>query len=95
MIFILLVIIFILAGIVGIMARRQKLEQDNKGPRGRDITVIRKALLTPKRQQEDLFKDELFQQIKMPLVRIKARREYNCREIQREIAAQLNSPPLP
>jgi hypothetical protein len=171
MIFILLVIIFILAGIVGIMARRQKLEQDNKRPRGRDITVIRKALLTPneaafytefqkimpigrqlcckcrledlmripdnipgknaqrnriksrhvdfvlfnpingftdyaielddsthntpQRQQEDLFKDELFQQIKMPLIRIKARREYNCREIQREIAAQLNSPPLP
>ncbi|MBR1967706.1 MAG: DUF2726 domain-containing protein [Lentisphaeria bacterium] len=51
---------------------------------------------TPHRRQDDLFKDELFRQIKMPLIRIKARREYNCMEIQREITAQLNKlPSLP
>ncbi|MBE6378523.1 MAG: DUF2726 domain-containing protein [Lentisphaerae bacterium] len=172
MIFVLLLIIFMLAGIVCFMARKQVLEQNKRAGNGIGVTVVRKALLTPNeaafytefqkimpvgrqlcckcrledlmripdnvpgknaqrnriksrhvdfvlfnpitgftdyaielddsshntphRRQDDLFKDELFRQIKMPLIRIKARREYNCMEIQREITAQLNKlPPLP
>lgn len=46
---------------------------------------------TPKRQAEDQFKDALFTQIQMPLIRIKAKKSYDCNEICEEICQKLGS----